>query len=210
MIAAQTILDARPDDRAPHRRLHRRRRQTQPWSRWMGRRDCHTRWPRHRTGRRRAADHQQQDGAERRHRRAHAPGAHRWPPGHLHRLHLRHPGRHAVGPQLAAPRLEDRRRWRGAEPRAVGRTVGPDGGAAAALDRLALRAGTLGHPRQRARRCDCRRLCRARQRAPLRGATRGLRRRDPRHPRRHQRAEAQRLVVRPATADRRRARRSLT
>ena len=37
---------------------------------------------------------------------------------------------------------------------------GSDGGAAAALDRLALRAWALGHPRQRARRRDCRRLCR--------------------------------------------------
>ena len=92
------------------------------------------------------------------------------PFGRLHRLHLRHPGRHAVGAQLAAPRLEDGRRRRGAEPRAVGRAVGPDGGAAAAFDRLALRARALGHPRQRARRCNRRRLCRARPRAALRRA----------------------------------------
>ena len=83
------------------------------------------------------------------------------PPGRLHGLDLRHPGHRAVGAQLAAARLEDSRGRRGAEPRAVGRAVGSDGGAGAALDRVALRARTLGDSRQRARRRDRRRVRRA-------------------------------------------------
>ena len=88
-------------------------------------------------------------------------------------------------------RVEDGRRRRGDEPRAVGGAVGSDGGSSTAIDRLALRARSRRHSRQRTRRRDRRRLRRERPRRALRRPAARLPRRDARHPRRHQRAGAQ-------------------
>jgi hypothetical protein len=93
--------------------------------------------------------------------------------GHLYRLHLPHPGHHAMGVGLAEAWVENRDRFGRAQPGPVGGTVGPGERARPRRGGLALGAGPRRHTGQRARRRDRGGIRDAATREPVRRANRG-------------------------------------